>query len=158
MPLPNQTNFQWRPNDNSAQTNIRYTLEAEKWVDAVNSAQNRMPKGNFGSDIGFIGAILTIPLCLLIFILMIPIAIIREVFGYNIKIFAGDEPTGKIRTDIEKFRDEVAELHKKYPSPHVKKKKTWDELTPEEQQLVQFAKASTAKAKGDWKLDTKLHI
>ncbi len=151
MPLPSQTQFQWRPNDNSALTNIRYDIEATKWVDSINRAQNRIPKGNFGSDMGFIGAILTIPLCLLIFILLIPIAIIRELFSYHIKIFPGDEPTGKIRTDIEKFRDEVAELHKKYPTPLKKKKKTWNELTLEEQQLVQIARASTAEAKMDWK-------
>ena len=151
MPLPNQTSFQWRPNDNGPINNIRYDIEATKWVDSVSRAQNRMPKGNFGADLGFIGALLTIPLCLIFFLLLIPIAIIREVFNYNIKIFPADEPTGKIKTDIEKFRDEVAELHRKYPTPAKKKKKTWDDLTLEEQQLVQIARASTAKAKRDWK-------
>ncbi len=116
-------------------------------MDAVKSAQNRLPKGNFGSDMGFLGAILTIPLCLLIFILLIPIAIIREVFNYNIKIFPGDEPMGRINRDhMEVLHEEIAELKRKYPSPNIKKNSTWDELTIQEQQIVKMVRANTAKA------------
>ncbi len=147
MPLPNQTNFQWRPNDNGPITSMRYDIEAEKWVDSVSRAQNRIPKENFSSDLGFMGALLTIPLCLLIFIILIPIKLIRELIGYNIKLL----PAGWINRDrMEVFHEEIAELKRKYPSPKKKKRKTWDELTPEEQQLVQISRASTAKAKKDW--------
>jgi len=40
--MPTQSdrqNYQWRPNDNSVQTNLRYDLEAEHWTRAFKSAQ-----------------------------------------------------------------------------------------------------------------------
>jgi len=38
MPMSNRDNFQWRPNDNSVTTNLRYDLEAKHWMKAFNSA------------------------------------------------------------------------------------------------------------------------
>jgi len=149
--MPNK-NFQWRPNDNGPVTNIRYNLEAEKWVSAVKSAESSFPKTNIGADMGFIGTILIIPLCLLIFIILIPIKLIRELVGYNIKLLPGDDKTGWINRDrMEVYHEEIAELKRKYPTPTKKKKKTWDDLTKEEQQLVNITRAHAAKAKRDWK-------
>ncbi len=142
MPLPSQTSFQWRPNDNSAVTNLRYDIEASKWVDSVNRAQSKIINPTYAADLGFLGAIVTMILCLLFFIFMIPIALIREIFGYN-----GDEPTGRINRDhMEVLHEEIAALKRKYPNPNIKKNRIWDELTLEEQQLVQLVRANTAKA------------
>ncbi len=136
--------FTWRPNDNGPLTNIRYNLEASKWVKAVDSAQRGLPKGNYGSDLNFIGNLITIPLCLLFFIFMIPIALIREIFKYNIKIFPGDPETGPILTDREKFWAEIAEIKRKHPSK--KRKTTWEDLPEKERQMVRFAREQTNKA------------
>ncbi len=145
--MPINDNFSWRPNDNSALTNLRYDIEAEKWVDSVSRAQNRIPKGNFSSDLGFMGALLTIPLCFLIFIILIPIKLIRELIGYNIKLLPGDDETGWIKRDhMEVFREELAEIKKRHPKPNIKKNRTWNELTEEEQRIVQMVRANTAKA------------
>lgn len=145
--MPMSNNFNWRPNDNGSLTNLRYDLEASKWVNSVNKAQRRLPSGNFSADIGFIGAIISLPLLLIFLILLIPIQIIKEVFKYNIKIFPGDEPTGPILSDMQKFRARMDALDKKYPAK--KKTSKWDDLTAEEQQLVQFVRQETAKAKAE---------
>ena len=142
MPMPNN-NFHWRPNDNGPLTNIRYNLEASKWVKAVDSAQKSIPKGNYGADLGFIGALIQIPLLLLFFIFMIPIAIAREVFNYNIKIFPGDKPTGPILTDRQKWDAEMAEIKRKYPPK--KRRSTWEDLPEKEREMVRFVREQTAK-------------
>ena len=49
--------FKWRPNDNSAQTNLRYTLEAEKWVNAVSSAQRKARPRSISGDLAFISMV-----------------------------------------------------------------------------------------------------
>ena len=48
-------NFNWRPNDNSSTTLTRYSLEAEHWVNAVESAKRKNKTSSFSSDIGVIG-------------------------------------------------------------------------------------------------------
>lgn len=149
MPMPG--NYNWRPNDNGALTNLRYDIEASKWVNSVRRAQSNLPKGDFASDLGFIGAIFTLPLCLLLLVLLIPIQIIKVVFKYNIRIFPGDEPTGPILSDREKFRARMDYLDKKYP-PKKKRKTTWEDLTDEQQELVKAVRAETARAKAKAKL------
>ena len=57
MPMPDN-GFQWRPNDNSATTNLRYTLEAEKWVSAVSEAQRKSNLRSISGDLAFIGMLL----------------------------------------------------------------------------------------------------
>ena len=148
MPLQNQTNYQWRPNDNGSITNHRYDIEAEKWINAVGNATSKLPSGNIGGDFQFIGTVLMIPLCFLIFIILVPIQIIKAVVGYNIKLLPGDPPTGWIdrRTNLEKLQDEINALKVKYP-PRKKRKTTWEDLTEEQKEMVLFVKSDTAKAK-----------
>ena len=145
MPMSNNK-FIWRPNDNSSLTNMRYNLEASKWVEAVNSAEKRLPAGNYGADLGFIGALIQLPLLLIFFIFMIPIQIAKSVFKYNIHVFPGDPETGPILSDMEKFRARMDYLDKKYP-PKKKRKKTWEDLTEEQREIVKMVRAETAKAK-----------
>ena len=144
-------NYNWRPNDRSALTLMRYNLEAKYWVKAVNSAQQRLPSGNYGADLGFIGACIQLPLLLIFMILVIPIILIREIFGFNIKLFMGDEPTGWVRKgtyeSLDDFRARMRALDKKHDGRGRKRKKQWGDLTIEEQRIVQMVRAETAKAK-----------
>ena len=147
--------FQWRPNDNGSLTNLRYNLEAEKWVKAVDSAQSSLPSGNFGADLNFIGNLIQLPLLLTFLILMIPIGLIRLIFNYHIQIFPGDPPSGKVRTgtyeSVDEFRARMRALDKKYEGRGRKRKKQWEDLTIEEQRIVQIVRAETAKAKAQAK-------
>ncbi len=69
MPMPNN-GFQWRPNDNSAITNLRYTLEAEKWVSAVSSAQRKAQPRSISGDLAFIGALVQLVFCVALLALL----------------------------------------------------------------------------------------
>ncbi len=135
-------NYNWRPNDNSPSTNLRYKLEANKWMDALRSAEAIAPKPNYRSDLGFIAALIQIPLLLLFIILMIPILLIKE-------IFPGAEKTGPILTQREKFDARMEYLNKKYPSKKKKRTSTWEDLPVEKQEMVKFVRAQTAKAKAE---------
>lgn len=170
--MPHQTNYQWRPNDNGSITNHRYDIEAEKWVHSINKATAKAKPTDWGADFGFIGDVLSLIPILLIIIFCIPLLFLKYVVGFNIKIFPGDEPTGWIdkRTDVEKIYDrmeqtrvECAARRKSWRSTHGtnsgtnsgnNRKTTWEDLTPEQQKMVRFVQAETAKAKANMKRDT----
>jgi len=42
-------NYQWRPNDNSSTTRLRYDLEAEHWLTSIKSTSSRRGSGGSGS-------------------------------------------------------------------------------------------------------------
>ena len=69
MPL-SDNGFLWRPNDNSAKTNLRYTLEAEKWVNAVSSAQRKAQPRSISGDLAFIGMVFELVLSVSLLILL----------------------------------------------------------------------------------------
>jgi hypothetical protein len=69
MPMP-YDEFNWRPNDNSATTNLRYTLEAEKWVNAVSSAQQKAQPRSISGDLAFIGMVVQLILCVVLLIVL----------------------------------------------------------------------------------------
>ena len=69
MPMPDN-GFIWRPNDNSARTNLRYTLEAEKWVNAVSSAQRKAQPRSISGDLAFIGMVFELVLSVTLLILL----------------------------------------------------------------------------------------
>lgn len=139
MPMPNK-NYNWRPNDNSSLTNLRYDLEAEKWVNSIKKAQSKIPNTNFRGDIGFIGSLISLPFLLLFILFLIPIHLIKVFFRYNIHVFPGDPSTGRILSDKEEFRAKINYI-KKTQIPG-KKGKTWEELTEEEQSLVKAVRAN----------------
>ena len=127
MPMPND-NFNWRPNDNSSLTNHRYDLEAEKWVKAVGKATSRN-RGtglkSFRGDVSAICTILSFPLLLVGWIILLPVWLLRELFGFNIRLFSGDEPTGWYR-EREKNKYKVDEFPKpepKYQKPSIEEMK-----------------------------------
>src|SRR5690606_25080487 len=69
MPL-SDNGFLWRPNDNSAKTNLRYSLEAQKWVNAVSSAQRRSQPRSISGDLAFIGMVFELILSVTLLILL----------------------------------------------------------------------------------------
>tara|TARA_R110000796_G_scaffold146955_3_gene263702 strand:- start:6065 stop:6433 length:369 start_codon:yes stop_codon:yes gene_type:complete len=50
-------NFQWRPNDNSATTRVKYDLEAEHWLRSFKSAEMSQKNSSFSSDLNGIGLV-----------------------------------------------------------------------------------------------------
>jgi len=67
--MNNRDNFLWRPNDNSATTNIRYSLEAEKWTKAFQSASTKSTV-SLGEALGTVGLILSIITLSILFVLI----------------------------------------------------------------------------------------
>jgi len=67
--MANRDNFQWRPNDNSVTTNLRYSLEAQKWTDAFQSASAKST-ASFSKDLQAIGLILSFGVNIIFFILI----------------------------------------------------------------------------------------
>jgi len=80
--MPNN-GFKWRPNDNSAQTNLRYTLEAEKWVNAVSSAQRKAQPRSISGDLAFISMVFqlvfSVSLLILLGLLQLVTSLVRVV-------------------------------------------------------------------------------
>jgi hypothetical protein len=75
---PSNNNFQWRPNDNSATTNLRYDLEAAHWVKSFKSASANTSV-SLAEAFGIIGLILAFALTLVFLILQIIVEIITWV-------------------------------------------------------------------------------
>jgi hypothetical protein len=80
----------FRPVDNSPTTLLRYRLEAEHWVRAINSAQARTG-ASLSSSLGFIGLILTIFISLFLIAVCLLIKLFVFVLG------------GKAKQDDDKF-------------------------------------------------------
>jgi len=84
----NGDDYQWRPNDNSTRTNLRYDLEAEHWLTAYKNASAKTTV-SFGKALGFVGLILSIFFIALLFIFLV----LRE--GYQYIIGKRKEKRGK---------------------------------------------------------------
>jgi hypothetical protein len=71
MPLPNN-NFQWRPNDLSGKTLLRYNLEAERWYNALNDVHNKQLRSaaNVKGSFSFVTSVLSLVFCAVLFILL----------------------------------------------------------------------------------------
>lgn len=81
MPMPD-SGFQWRPNDNSAQTLLRYELEAEKWVNAIGRAKSRTRRGSISKDLYAIGMILQLLILVPLLIVLIVLQGIKAVLKF----------------------------------------------------------------------------
>lgn len=82
--------YQWRPNDNSSRTNLRYDLEAEHWLTAYKNASAKTTV-SFGKALGFVGLILSLFFISLLFIVLV----IREGVLYII----GRRKSKKVRKE-----------------------------------------------------------
>lgn len=81
MPMSNN-GFKWRPNDNSSITNLRYTLEAEKWVNAVSSAQQKAQPHSIGKDLAFIGMLLHFVFSIILLIVLGILMLIKSIIYF----------------------------------------------------------------------------
>lgn len=147
MPMPNN-NYNWRPNDNGAITNLRYDLEAEKWVLALRKAKTKHRFKDisvFDANLKAVKLFLSIPLLFIFLLFLIPVTVIKLMFNYNIKLFPGDPPTGKILSDKEKFYLRLNEIKKKH-SNHNRTLPS-DMSEQELRDLVDYVRAETARAK-----------
>ena len=68
--MQNRDDFQWRPNDNSVTTNLRYDLEAEHWTRAFRSAEIKSSSGGAG-DLAFIGILFSLVIHLIFLIIVL---------------------------------------------------------------------------------------
>lgn len=53
-------NYNWRPNDNSSTTRLRYDLEAEHWFLAYQGAKRKHTRASFQETAGVIGLVLSL--------------------------------------------------------------------------------------------------
>lgn len=82
MPLPNK-NFQWRPNDLSGETLLRYQLEADRWYDAVSDAHTQQMRsvGKYSASIGFVSTVLGLILCTIYLIVLGILGLVKWLLG-----------------------------------------------------------------------------
>jgi len=83
----NGDDYQWRPNDFSSRTNLRYGLEAEHWLTAFKSASNKTSV-SLSETLGFVGIVVSLVFSLLLFIVLV----LYEGYQY----IAGKEKTVKV--------------------------------------------------------------
>ena len=124
MPMPDN-GFQWRPNDNSARTNLRYTLEAEKWVNAVSSAQRKAQPRSISGDLAFISIafelVVSVLLLILLGVLQLVTGLVRLVETQLQKKSGGNKNVGKaqgIENEEGKGPDAIWNItnEKQYPT------------------------------------------
>lgn len=81
MPMPNK-DFNWRPNDRSATTLLRYQLEADRWISAVNSAQRNSQPRSISGDLSFVGLILHGAFAIILLVLLLFLQGVKSVLGW----------------------------------------------------------------------------
>ena len=79
--MSNRDNYQWRPNDNSSTTRLRYDLEAKHWTRAFKSASVKHHPANYGKDLIFIGVFLSIFINFISLLLLVVIEFIQWMRG-----------------------------------------------------------------------------
>jgi hypothetical protein len=79
-------NYQWRPNDNSSTTRLRYDLEAEHWLTSLKSASSRRSSGSGGSgSFAFLFTFFGLVFNLLNIIVLALTMLFKWMFGLNKK-------------------------------------------------------------------------
>lgn len=63
-------NYQWRPNDNSSSTRMRYDLEAEHWTKAFKSAQMKQQSVSLGESLSIINMLLNLIASLVLLVIL----------------------------------------------------------------------------------------
>ena len=123
MPMP-YDEFNWRPNDNSATTNLRYTLEAEKWVNAVSSAQRRAQPRSISGDLAFISMVFQLVLCV---VLLIVLGILQLIKALIKLVETGINNNNKNKKSTKSTEDRIGKSGVEEPYAAVGKNpdKTW---------------------------------
>ena len=93
--MSNRDNFQWRPNDNSVTTNLRYDLEAKHWTRAFKSASMKSSTSSAESFM-VIGLVISMLANIVLFILIC----IEDVIRWGVK---------EHRNSIEKKQSKIQE-------------------------------------------------
>lgn len=97
MPLSN-TNFQWRPNDRSATTMLRYKVEAQRWMEGLQGAASSQSRNNPWAPFILLSHILTLLLCIVIFVVLG----LKYIFVFIIELLTPakvEQPTGFEESD-----------------------------------------------------------
>jgi hypothetical protein len=68
--MPMNRNFNWRPNDRSATTMLRYRVEAERWMEGIRGAVSSQSRNNPMMPLIVLSQILTLAFCCLVFIVL----------------------------------------------------------------------------------------
>ena len=58
-------NYNWRPNDNSSTTRLRYDLEAEHWYKSFKSIEKENKISSFKEDLSVVGLLIQLVFSLL---------------------------------------------------------------------------------------------
>jgi hypothetical protein len=83
MPTQGQRqNFQWRPNDNSSTTKLRYQLEAEHWVNAIKSTTSKTT-ATLSETLGVIGLCISFIINLISLVVLLLTLIVKWLVGIN---------------------------------------------------------------------------
>lgn len=84
MPLQNN-NFQWRPNDRSGLTLLRYRLESQRWYDSLMNInrENTRRIGSMASSFDFVSSILGLIFCVILLILLGILSLVKLALGTN---------------------------------------------------------------------------
>jgi|DEB0MinimDraft_12_1074336.scaffolds.fasta_scaffold00020_18 hypothetical protein len=92
-------NYQWRPNDNSVTTKMRYSLEAEHWLSAIKS-NSAKSTASLSETFGTIGLLFS----LFINLIMIVVLSLTYLFKWLIGLSSVNKNTN---SNVEVKRDEV---------------------------------------------------
>lgn len=85
MPIGNN-NFDWRPNDQSGLTNIRYSIEAQKWYDNLSDIHRSQMSGlgSLASSFNFVSMVISLFFCVLLVICLTVLSIfVKSTDKYN---------------------------------------------------------------------------
>ena len=111
MKTQDRNNFQWRPNDNSSQTRIRYDLEMNHWLKSLQSSSMKSTT-SIGEVSMIVGLIISLFLNIIFFVLIIISDIlvwVRNQFPERV-IKRKRLPTDPIRNDkklMEMWNDSI---------------------------------------------------
>lgn len=115
--MTNRDNYQWRPNDNSPTTNLRYELEAQHWMKAFKSASITSGAGSGGSAFMVIGLVISMLASIVWFIILGFVEIIN--WGVNFRRISNEKKQLIIREEeskqvaIQERKDSLKAVHQK---------------------------------------------
>jgi len=70
-------NYNWRPNDNSSTTNLRYDLEMDKWMTAYKNNERKHKPSSISADLNVIGLVFSLVFSLITLLVVMVIDFIK---------------------------------------------------------------------------------
>ena len=99
--MSNKQEFSWRPNDNSVSTRLKYSLEAEHWTRAFQSAQINVGRGNSNLTVQLILLLFTLILQIIYFVYYLMVHLFRLISDRYAKYKFAKDNRAKIINKIE---------------------------------------------------------